>query len=112
MIIQMRDFARYHFQTSSVYADNVVEARRYNSMSTDDMGLAIEIEVTADSGNGKLYVKDGRGTLHVIDANDTAHKCNLMARDYWFDKTKRDATSIYTSSFCVVHEISEPLYAK
>ena len=112
MIIQMRDFARYHFQTSSVYADNVVEARRYNSMSTDDMGLAIEIEVTADSGNGKLFIKDGHGTVHVIDANDTTHKSNLMARDYWFDKTKRDATSIYTSSFCVVHEISEPLYAK
>ena len=112
MIGQMRDFVRYHFQTSSVYADNVVEARRYNSMSTDEMGLAIEIEVTADSGNGKLYVKDGRGTMHVIDASDATHKCNLMARDYWFDKNKRDASSIYTSSFCVVHEISEPLYAK
>ncbi len=112
MIRQMRDFVRYHFQTVSVYADNVVENRKYNSLSTDDMGLAIEIEVTADSGSGKLYVKDGRGNVHVIDANDATHKSNLMARDYWFDKTRRDATSIYTSSFCVVHELTEPLYAK
>jgi len=112
MITRMRDFVRYHFQTVSVYADNVVESRKYNSLSTDALGLANEIEVTADSGSGKLYVKDGRGNTHVIDANDTTHQSNLMARDYWFDKTRRDATSIYTSSFCVVHELNEALYAE
>ena len=112
MIIQLKDFARYHFQSSSVYADNVMSGKRYNSLSTDSKGLALELEVMDESGNGVLVVKDGRGTVHRIDANNPSVKCNLMARDYWFDKTRANASSIYTSSFCVIHELSEPLYAK
>lgn len=112
MIDKIRDFARYHFQSVSVYADNNVEARKYNSLSTNEKGIAEELEVTSDSGNGRLYIKDGAGHVRVIDANDTSKKCNLMARDYWFDATRTRATSIYTSSFCVIHELSEPLYAK
>ena len=112
MIDKMRDFARYHFQSVSVYADNNVEARSYNSMSTTEQGIAYELKVLDNSGSGKIYVKDGAGNTRVIDANDSSKKCNLMARDYWFDKTRTQATSIYTSSFCVIHELSEPLYAK
>ena len=41
--------------------------------------------------------------------NDASKKCNLMTRDYWFDRKRTEATSIYTSSFCVIHEITEPL---
>jgi hypothetical protein len=33
---------------------------------------------------------------------------NLMTRDYWFDAERTRASEIYTSSFCVIHEISEP----
>ena len=112
MIGEMRDFARYHFQSVSVYADNNVEARSYNSLSTNSQGIAHELKVLDNSGSGKLYVKDGAGNTRVIDANDSSKKCNLMARDYWFDKTRTQASSIYTSSFCVIHELSEPLYAK
>lgn len=112
MIDQMRDFARYHFQSVSVYADNNVEARTYNSLSTTSQGIAYELKVLGNSGSGKLYVQDGAGNTRVIDANDSSKKCNLMARDYWFDKTRTQASSIYTSSFCVIHELSEPLYAK
>lgn len=112
MINQMRDFARYHFQSVSVYADNTVEARSYNSLSTTSQGIAYELKVLEDSGNGKIYVKDAAGNTRVIDAGDSSKKCNLMARDYWFDKTRTQASSIYTSSFCVIHELSEPLYAK
>jgi hypothetical protein len=34
-----------------------------------------------------------------------------MARDYWFEKarTATDKNSIYTTSFCVIHEIDTPL---
>jgi hypothetical protein len=39
-----------------------------------------------------------------------------MARDYWLGNSTgkpvdaKNATSIYTSSFCAIHQISEPLY--
>jgi hypothetical protein len=107
MIDKMRDFARYHFQSNSIYADNVVRGGRFNSLSTDNLGLAIELQVSG--GNGKLYVTDAKGTTHEIDANDSSKKCNLMARDYWFNANRMLATEIYTSSFCVIHEISEAL---
>ena len=107
MINKMRTFARYHFQSTSIYADNVVATNRYNSLSTDAMGLARELRVRG--GNGQLIVTDGAGVEHVIDANDASKKCNLMTRDYWFDRKRTEATSIYTSSFCVIHEITEPL---
>lgn len=107
MIDKMRDFARYHFQSNSIYADNVVRGGRFNSLSTDNLGLAIELQV--NGGNGKLYVTDAKGTTHEIDANDASKKCNLMARDYWFNANRMLATEIYTSSFCVIHEISEAL---
>lgn len=103
----LRDFARYHFQSTSVYADNVVQTNRYNSLSTDNLGLAIEIRVSG--GSGILQVKDETEAIITIDANDASKKVNLMARDYWFDKARGEATNIYTSSFCVIHEIDTPL---
>ena len=107
MIDQLRDFARYHFQSTSVYADNVVKTNRYNSLSTDQLGLALELNISG--GNGRLEVKDVKGNIVVVDANDATKHVNLMARDYWFDRPRTSATSIYTSSFCVVHEIDTPL---
>ena len=103
----LRDFARYHFQNTSVYADNVVARNRYNSLSTDALGLAIELSVSG--GGGRLEVKDETGNTVVVDANNPSKKVNLMTRDYWFDKPRADATSVYTSSFCVIHEIDTPL---
>jgi hypothetical protein len=103
----LRDFARYHFQSTSVYADNVVEANRYNSLSTDDLGLAIEMRVSG--GGGQLNVEDATGANITVNANDASKHVNLMARDYWFDRARADASSIYTSSFCVIHEIDTPL---
>lgn len=110
MIIKLRDFARYHFQSTSIYADNAVDSRLYNSMCTDDLGIAIEIRVSG--GDGKLRVTDGAGVEHVIDAKNSSTLTNLMARDYWFDDERTKASSIYTSSFCVIHELTEPLMIK
>ena len=107
MIDQMRQFARYHFMSTSVYADKKIETGRYNSLSTDEKGLALELNVSGS--NNQLIVTDGAGTSHTINANNTSTLCNLMAREYWFDAPRTQATSIYTSSFCVVHELSEPL---
>ena len=107
MIDKMKNFARYHFQNTSVYADNKVASARYNTLITNEVGLAYELVVSG--GGNTLNVRDEMGNTHVINANDSSKKTNLMTRDYWFDKTRGEATQIYTSSFCVIHELSEPL---
>ncbi|MBQ9357906.1 MAG: hypothetical protein IJT98_11550 [Prevotella sp.] len=108
MIDMMRDFVRYHFQSTSIYADNVVATNHYNSLSSDRLGLAIELNVSG--GNGRLEVTDATGKTIVIDANDATKHNNLMARDYWFEESRTAAkNAIYTSSFCVIHEIDTPL---
>jgi hypothetical protein len=47
---------------------------------------------------------------HTLNANDATKKTNLMARDYWLNTERKNATSIATSSFCAIHEITEPFY--
>ncbi len=110
MIDMMNSFVRHHFQAVSVYADNVVEGASYQTMLTDELGVAEEIRVSG--GGNKLIVngvgKDGKDV--VVDANNPLTLVNKMARDYWFDKAREQATEIYTSSFCVVHEIDDAFY--
>ena len=107
MIGKIRDFVRYHFQSNSVYADQTVETARYSTMSTDATGLAKELRISG--GGNRLLVQDEAGVTHTIDADNANIKCNLMAREFWFDAALAQATSIYTSSFCVVHELTEAL---
>jgi hypothetical protein len=110
MITQIRDFVRFHFVTNSVYADNVVEGGRYQTLSSDATGVSKEI--TLQGGNGQLVVKDRSSSGHTvtINASDASKIVNKMTRDYWFNSSKLTATGIETSSFCAVHQISEPLY--
>ena len=109
MICALRDFARYHFQSLSVYADRQPFSQQiYQSLSHDELGIAIDLKVTGEQD--RLIVKDVAGVDHLIDANDAPRVSNKMARDYWFDSARTSATSIYTSSFCAVHEITEPFY--
>lgn len=110
MIDKMKDFVRYHFQSTSIYADNVVESGRFGSLGVDQYGLAVEM--TVKGGSGRLEVEDAAGVTHVINANDNTQHTNLMARDYWFDASRESASSIYTSSFCAVHELRVPLFTK
>lgn len=108
MINTLREFVRYHFQNISLYADNTVEGGKYSTMHTDDVGVAEEI--TVSGGNGKIVVTDAAGIQHTVDANNAEQVSNKMTRDYWFDASRLRATSITTSSFCAVHEISRPMY--
>ena len=109
MITQLRDFVRYHFVTNSIYADNSVDGGRYLSLSSNEQGVAKE--VTISGGSGKLVISDQKdGHSVTIDASDTKKLVNKMARDYWFKTSKSSANEIETSSFCAVHQISEPLY--
>ena len=104
----MRDFARYHFQSISLYADNKVESGTYQSLSYDNVGVSLDM--TVSGGNKRLVVKDLAGVEHTVDANDPTKLTNYMTRDYWFNSDRRSATAITTSSFCAIHEITEPLY--
>ena len=105
----MRDFVRYHFVTGSVYADNSIEGGRYQTLSSDATGVAKEVII--GGGNGTLTVRDLKSGHEVsINANNSGKLVNKMARDYWFNAEKTQATAIETSSFCSVHQVSEPLY--
>ena len=105
----LRDFARYHFQSTSIYADTKVENGVFQTLCTDDLGLSLELSISSSSGNGKIIVNDVAGVSHTVDA-DGGKMVNKMTRDYWLNGPRNNATSITTSSFCAVHEISEPLY--
>ena len=108
MITAIRDFIRYHFVTNSVYADNTVEGGRYQTLSSDATGVAKEVRLSG--GNGQINITDAANHTVTVDANDASRLVNKMTRDYWFNTSKTKATSIETSSFCAVHQISEPLY--
>lgn len=111
MIKSIRDFVRYHFVTNAVYADNTVDGGRFQTLCSDELGVAKEVNISG--GNGQLSVKDMKGGHTVtVNANDGSKLSNKMARDYWFNTRKMNATSITTSSFCAVHEISQPLYGE
>ena len=111
MIKAIRDFIRFHFVTNSVYADQSVDGGRMKTLSSDDMGVAKEIRISG--GSGVLTVTDRESSHQVsVNAADSGSKVvNKMTRDYWFDNSKLHAKSIETSSFCAVHQISEPLCA-
>ena len=109
MIKALRDFVRYHFVTNSIYADNIVDGGKRQTLSSDDNGLAREVTITGQ--NGIINVADMRsGHTVSVNADGTTGLVNKMTRDYWFTDTKTRAKGIETSSFCVVHQISEPLY--
>lgn len=104
----IREFVRYHFQSISLYADKTVEGGTYQTLATNELGLAREIKVSGC--NDKIVVTDGADIQHVVDANAAGKVANAMARDYWFNSSALSATAITTSSFCAVHEISKPFY--
>lgn len=104
----IREFVRYHFQSISLYADKTVDGGTYQTLATNELGLAREIKVSG--GNDKIVVTDGANIQHVVDANASGKVANAMARDYWFNNSAQSATAITTSSFCAVHEISKPFY--
>ena len=111
---RMREFCTYHFQYISLYADNSITASdggggRYQSMLSEDGQPPLEY--TVNCSGGVLTLRDGGGQTHTISASDASQLSNLMARDYWLDKSPGSSNnSIKTSSFCVIHELKEPLH--
>ena len=104
----IRNFVRYHFMTNSVYADNTLDGGRYQTLSSDSKGVAKEVRLSG--GNGQIVVTDANGHTVTVDASNSGKMVNKMTRDFWFNADKTAATTFETSSFCAVHQISEPLY--
>lgn len=100
-------FVKYHFQNTSVYADNTVESGEYTTFLTNSSNISKTLSVSG--GNGKIYVTDGSGDVKTIDKNGSL-LVNKMTRDFEFDANKEQATYVKSSSFAVVHELSTPLY--
>lgn len=110
MIETIRAFIRYHFVTGSVYADNVIDlsSPRVKTMTSDDMGVALELRITGSGG--MMNIADGySGHTVTVNANDGSKLSNQMTREFWYNAKALNATAITTSSFCAVHQISEPL---
>lgn len=106
----MRSFVLYHMQNSSVYADNVVNTASYQTMCSDQLGVAKTISVSG--GNGNITLTDASGN----SANVT-HK-NLFARDVKSELhgDGRDMNNqsftynvIRSSAFVTIHGIDKPL---
>jgi uncharacterized surface protein with fasciclin (FAS1) repeats len=106
MIDEINKFIRYHFQDNSVYADNTVDGGTYQTSCVDTLGIYQKLKVTG--GNNVIDIVDNRGVKHEISTT-SGLMVNKMARDYVFDNTASKAASINTSSFAVIHELSEPL---
>lgn len=111
---KMHDFCKYHFQYISLYADNYIPESdggggKYQSLYAESGQPLKEYNVTCSGGT--LTVVDGGNKSHTIKATDPNTLSNIMARDYWLDAARGTANnSIKTSSFCVIHELTEPLY--
>ena len=106
------DFIRYHFQRISIYADQTVYTSQYNNefatFLADELGISQKLNVTG--GGNKLNVVDAAGVTHVVDAANSSMMSNRMARDFLLNNPLTTATHFTTSSFAVIHELSEPLY--
>ena len=104
MVEEINAFIRYHFQDNSIYADNVIEGGIYPTACSDTIGVREKLVVSG--GSGKLTVTDNRGQQVVIESSNTSKLVNQMARDYVCNFRTH---TISTSSFAVVHQISQPL---
>jgi hypothetical protein len=110
MIKALRDFVRYHFMTNSVFADNeLIQTGKQNTLSSDALGVAKVL--TLSGGNGVINLTDRTGQVvaTVSESEKDSKVVNRMTRDYWYNKSKLEASAITTSSFCTVHQISAPL---
>lgn len=111
---KMNEFCKYHFQYIALYADQYIPASdggngAYQSMFAPANQPLKENRISCSGG--VLTITDGGGQQHTVDANNGQRLSNIMARDYWLNKDRGAANnSILTSSFCVIHEITEPFY--
>lgn len=110
----INSFCKYHFQNISLYADNSIPLSdggnsNYQSLYAKPNQPLEEYYVSCSGG--VLTVRDGGNQTHSINANNSSQLSNIMTRDYWLNNEPgSNINGIRTSSFCVIHEITSPLY--
>lgn len=121
MITCLVNFLKYHFQDNSVFADhNVVEATKYETACINDETNRYRSVKISSTGNGTLSVRsvystdangnDVEGPVRNVTSDPTLK--NIMTRDYTFNTKAKNATTIETSSYAVVHQIDGVLNFK
>lgn len=104
----INNFIRYHFQTNSVFVDNIVENGNFSTFCLNENNVAYPLKV--GGGNGVLTVTDNTGnTIEIKEA--PGKMTNQMARDMVYNKTPMNLQDnfLVTSSFSIIHEVSTPL---
>lgn len=109
MINTIHEFIAYHIQSGYSFADKNITSGDYQTLLADANKQYYKLAVSG--ANGTLNVKDRAGITHTITAGSSQY-VNRMARDYQFAyDSESDATPhISTSSYAVIHELSQPLY--
>lgn len=105
------NFLKYHFQDNAVYIGGDTRNQSFETAATHlegtDKGLSYTLRVVSDAdGITVTDNSDKTGETRVTTGNPDFY--NRIAREYTFsDKTANG--NINTSSYVVVHKVSEPL---
>lgn len=121
MITCLVNFLKYHFQDNSVFADhNAIEPTKYETACINDQTNRYRSVKISSDGNGTLYVRsvystdasgtDVEGPLRHVTSDETLR--NILTRDYTLNTRARNATTVETSSYAVVHQIDGVLNFK
>ena len=121
MITCLVNFLKYHFQDNSIFADrNAIEPTKYETACINNATNRYRSVKVSSTGNGTLNVRsvystdaagnDVEGPVRKV--TDDATLKNIMTRDYTFNAQARNATTIETSSYAVVHQIDGVLNFK
>ena len=102
-------FLKYHFQDNSLYIGGEVQSGNFETAASDEnTGLFYTINVNVSSSDITVtgnYIPDWNGPAII---NESADCFNQMVREYSFSSNTISGL-ISTSSYAVVHGISEPL---
>lgn len=121
MITCLVNFLKYHFQDNSVFADhNTITPTKYETACINDETNRYRSVKVSSTGNGTLSVQsvystdangnDVVGPVRNVTSDETLR--NIMTRDYTLNTRPRNATTIETSSYAVVHQIDGVLNFK
>lgn len=108
---KVMNFLKYHFQDNSVYIGGDTRDMRYETaairLDGTDKGLSYTLKVKSD-GTGITLDDNSDKTETIQVTTDKPEFYNRMVREYTFS-SKTQSGNISTSSYAVVHRVSEPL---
>lgn len=112
---EINQFVKYHIQDNALYigqgkiAEAQYETAAYEVDNATNTLSYFKLDAKGD--NTGIEVEDRVGNVrHVVTSGGLY---NLMAREYQYDSPdNQNASTIYTSSFAVVHQIDGPLMWK